>query len=357
MKPSSSAPPPLLIGAAADLRAAERVLIPPTERAPERPPSDLIWNLSGQSMGTTWSVHLVPPPGSSQESFALAIEAELAKIIALFSPWVRDSEISRFNRMAAGPLPLSPEFWDLLSRSMDLADDFNGAVDPTLGALVDLWGFGPAGPRNALLPVPSEAEIKTALKASGWQKLRLDQQSLTALQPGGMKLDFSGIAKGHAVDLVSDRLMALGATAHLVEIGGELKGRGVKPDAQPWWAEIETVPGGPATRTIAAMFDIAVATSGDWRRAFKHGDRLYPHTLDGSTGYPVHNGVAQVTVFDASAMRADALATALTVMGSAEGLELATAYGVAAHFVERTAAGLVEHMTPAFAAMMDEEEA
>ena len=308
-------------------------------------------------MGTTWSVRLVPPMGTDQADFQSAIEAELAQVVDLFSPWEANSEISRFNRMAAGPLPLSKGFWDLLTRSMDIADDFNGAFDPTLGALVDLWGFGPAGPRNALLPLPSAAEVEAALKVSGWQKLRLDAQTHRALQPGGMRLDFSGIAKGHAVDLVSDRLMTMGATSHLVEIGGELKGRGVKPDAQPWWVEIEAVPGSPAPRTVGALYDIAVATSGDWRRAFSHGGRLYPHTIDGVSGYPLSNGVAQVTVFDASAMKADAVATALSVMGVTEGLELATAYGLAAHFVARNQTGLSEHMTPAFAAMMDEEEA
>jgi thiamine biosynthesis lipoprotein len=308
-------------------------------------------------MGTTWAVRLVPPMGTAEDDFQSAIEAELAQVIDLFSPWVSDSEISRFNRMASGPLPLSQGFWDLLTRAMDIADDFNGAVDPTLGALVDLWGFGPEGSRNALLPVPSEAEVEGALAVSGWQKLRLDAQTRSALQPGGMRLDFSGIAKGHAVDLVSDRLMAMGATSHLVEIGGELKGRGVKPDAQPWWVEIEAVPGSPAPRTVAALYDIAVATSGDWRRAFSHDGRLYPHTIDGTSGYPLNNGVAQVTVFDASAMKADAVATALSVMGVVEGLELATAYGLVAHFVARTDTGLSEHMTPAFATMMDEEEA
>ncbi|OYX16101.1 MAG: thiamine biosynthesis protein ApbE, partial [Brevundimonas diminuta] len=174
------------------------------------------------------------------------------------------------------------------------------------------------------------------------------------IQIGGMKLDFSGIAKGHAVDRVSDRLSALGATSHLVEIGGELKGRGVKPDAQPWWVEIEAVAGSPAPRTVAALVDLAMATSGDGRLAFTHEGRLYSHTLDGATGRPVDNGLAQVTVFDASAMRADALATALTVLGPIEGPEMAEALGLAAHFTERTPNGLIERMTPAFAAMLDD---
>ncbi|WP_313576654.1 FAD:protein FMN transferase [Brevundimonas sp.] len=354
MKRSASAPSPILIGSADDSRHDDRVLIPLMTGAPERPPSDLIWSLSGETMGTTWSVRLVPPPGAAQGDFTAAIEEELARVVAVFSPWEVDSEISRFNAAPAGTWALSDDFWALLTQSLDLADDINGAVDPSLGALVDLWGFGPPGPRSVLLPMPSDEEIEAARTVSGWQKLRLHREAQAAIQIGGMKLDVSGIAKGHAVDRVSDRLSALGATSHLVEIGGELKGRGVKPDAQPWWVEIETVPGSPAPRTVAALVDLAMATSGDGRRAFTHEGRLYSHTLDGATGRPVDNGLAQVTVFDASAMRADALATALTVLGPVEGPELAATLGLAAHFTERTHDGLVERMTPAFAAMLDD---
>ncbi len=354
MKRSASAPSPILIGGPDDSRRDDRVLIPPMTGAPERPPSDLIWSLSGETMGTTWSVRLVPPPGAAQGDFAAAVEEELARIVAVFSPWEADSEISRFNAAPAGTWALSDDFWALLTQALDLADDVSGAVDPSLGALVDLWGFGPPGPRSVLLPLPSDEEVEAARAVSGWQKLRLHREAQAAIQIGGMKLDFSGIAKGHAVDRVSDRLSALGATSHLVEIGGELKGRGVKPDAQPWWVEIEAVAGSPAPRTVAALVDLAMATSGEGRRAFPHEGRLYSHTLDGATGRPVDNGLAQVTVFDASAMRADALATALTVLGPIEGPELAEALGLAAHFTERTPDGLIERMTPAFAAMLDD---
>jgi len=354
MKRSAFAPSPILIGGPDDSRRDDRVLIPPMTGAPERPPSDLIWSLSGETMGTTWSVRLVPPPGAAQGDFVAAVEEELARIVAVFSPWEVDSEISRFNAAPAGTWALSDDFWALLTQALDLADDANGAVDPSLGALVDLWGFGPPGPRSVLLPLPSDEEIEAARAVSGWQKLRLHREAQAAIQIGGMKLDFSGIAKGHAVDRVSDRLSALGATSHLVEIGGELKGRGVKPDAQPWWVEIEAVAGSPAPRTVAALVDLAMATSGDGRLAFTHEGRLYSHTLDGATGRPVDNGLAQVTVFDASAMRADALATALTVLGPIEGPEMAEALGLAAHFTERTPNGLIERMTPAFAAMLDD---
>lgn len=355
---SRAAPPTVNLSDASPLadRADNRVLVPVIEGAPSRPPSDLIRSLGGETMGTTWSARVIAPPGVGEAAIQDAIEQELAAVVALFSPWEPSSEISRFNNAPAGFWAVSPPFWDLLDAAMTLGDETNGAVDPTLGALVDLWGFGPPGPRSALLPVPSEDEIAAAMAVSGWQKLRLNPDARGVMQMGGMKLDFSGIAKGHAVDRVSDRLMAMGATSHLIEIGGELKGRGVKPDAQPWWVEIERVEGSPAPHTVAALFDLAVATSGDYRRAFRHDGRLYPHTIDGSTGRPVSNNLSSVTVLHASAMMADAYATALTVMGPFEGPEYAEALGLIAHFVERTERGPVERMTPAFAALMDDPD-
>jgi thiamine biosynthesis lipoprotein len=344
-------------------RANNRVLIPPATTAPERPPSDIVWSLDCLTMGTSWSARVVPAPGTDKQALTAAIQSELDAVVDLFSPWKPDSEISRFNTAPAGVWALSDPFWELLDAAMDIADIANGAVDPTLGALVDLWGFGPPGPRDAEAPTPSDAEIEAALAVSGWHKLRLNREARAAIQSGGqsggMKLDFSGIAKGHAVDRVSARLSAEGATSHLIEIGGELRGVGVKPDGQPWWVEIEQppVPAGlapAAPRTVCALFDLAVATSGDYRRAFVHDGRLFSHTLDGRTGRPIDNGLACVTVFHASAMQADAWATALMVLGVEEGLELAETLELAAHFIARGPTGPVEHMTPAYRAMMDE---
>jgi thiamine biosynthesis lipoprotein len=325
------------------------------DRAPSRPPGETVLRLAGETMGTTWSVAAVPPPGLDETAVSAAIQTELDTVIAVFSPWEPDSEISRFNTAPAGAFPLSEAFWSVLTASLDLADDTDGAVDPTLGALVDLWGFGPQGPRLGAI-IPSDADVASALAVSGWRRLRLDREARAAVQPGGLVLDFSGIAKGHAVDRVSDALARIGATAHLVEIGGEMRGMGVKPDGQPWWIGLEEAPGAPSHETVAALVDIAVATSGDWRRAFEHEGRLYPHTIDGRTGRPIENGVASVTVFHASAMTADAWATALTVLGAEEGLVIATAYGLAAQIVARTPQGVIERLTPAFAAMMDEDE-
>ena len=310
-------------------------------------------------MGTTWSVRLVAPPGLERSVIQSAIEGELSGIIALFSHWDPRSELSRLNAAPPGFWAVSEPFWNLLNAAMDLADETNGAVDPTLGALVDLWGFGPPGPRplngfGTGHTTPFEEEIAAARALSGWGILRFNREARAVQQLGGVKLDLSGIAKGHAVDRVSDRLTALGATHHLVEIGGELRGAGVKPDGMPWWAELQQAPGAPGPRTVAALFDLACATSGDWVRNFEVYGQRFSHTIDGRTGRPVENGVASVTVLADTAMYADAMATALTVMGPEEGPAYAEALNIAAAFVLRAEAGMTEIISPAFAAMLSE---
>lgn len=310
-------------------------------------------------MGTTWAVRLVPPPGRDRAGLQAAIEDELAAMVALFSHWDPSSELSRFNAAPPGFWQVSEPFWALLDTAMNLADDTDGAVDPTLGALVDLWGFGPPGPRplNAFgtgPTAPFDDEIAAALAVSGWGKLRLNREARAVQQPGGLKLDFSGIAKGHAVDRVSERLTALGARHHLVEVGGELRGAGVKPGGHPWWVDLQQAPGAPGPRTAAALFDLAVATSGDWVRRYEVYGESFSHTIDGRTGKPIVNGMASVTVLADTALYADAMATALTVMGPLEGPAFAEAMGIAASFVVRGEDGLHETVSPAFAAMAAE---
>lgn len=122
----------------------------------------------------------------------------------------------------------------------------------------------------------------------------------------------------------------------------------------PWWAELQQAPGAPGPRTVAALFDLAVATSGDWVRSFNAYGQTYSHTIDGRTGRPVDNGVASVTVLAQTAMYADAMATALTVMGPDEGPAYAADLNIAAAFVVRSDAGLREIVSPAFAAMVSE---
>ena len=264
------------------------------------------------------------------------MDQELEAIAALADRADPDSEIGRFNAAPAGVWALSEPFWDVLNAAMDLADETDGAVDPTLGALTDLW-------RTSSLP-PTDGDIEAARAVCGWQSLRLNAQARAAMQPGGSVLDLEAILDGHAVDRIGERLVVLGATSHMVEVGGVVRGMGVKPDAQPWWVEIAQPPEGTAPPTVAALLDLSMATARD------------THTMDRLSGRPVDNGLIAVTVLHASARQADALATALMVMGPYDGPDHAEAMGLAVQFIERTPRGLTERLSPAFAAMLETGE-
>lgn len=329
-----------------------RILIPPglSPRAfAEREAGGIVHLLSGGTMGTRWSAKLVAADGVLPGLHA-AIQATLDAVVAEMSTWEAASDISRFNCAPAGRWQaLPPAFFHVLAAATDVAAASDGAFDPTAGALVELWGFGPAPTR---LAPPSDAEIVAARARSGWRRLELDRPARRARQPGGLSIDLSGIAKGYAVDAVAETLRIRGVRHALVEVGGELRGEGLRPDGQPWWVDIETPPGLTAEPGRVALHGLSVATSGDYRRYFDHGTRRYAHSIDPRTGYPVDDGLASVTVLHPNCMLADAWATALTVLGPDEGLALAEAQALAATFVLRHGGG-EERSTRAFLAMLD----
>lgn len=311
--------------------------------------------LRGSSMGTTWSVKMAVPPNVSLPSVRHAIERALGLVVAQMSTWEPASDLCRFNRAPAGSWRSLPdECFTVLSAALDLAAATGGAYDPTVGPLVDLWGFGPPGPVDTR---PPAGAVAAARARTGWARVALDPGRRRALQPGGVALDLSSIAKGFAVDRVAGVLSELGVTCHLVEIGGELRGRGTKPDGAPWWVAIEhppTVAGARAAPSdlLIALHALSVATSADSPRGFATGGRWHSHTIDPRTGHPVAHGLASVTVLHPACMTADALATALMVLGVEAGLACANRLGVAARFVERRPHGLVEHLTPGAAALL-----
>jgi len=309
-----------------------------------------IVRLHGDTMGTSWSVAAVTAPGTTNTGRLDAIVTEaLDLVIAQMSPWQSGSDISRFNAAEAGAeVKLPAEFRHVLHCALRIAAKTGGAYDPTLGALVDLWGFGPQ-PAATLPPAPRD--IEKALRACGWQQLTLSPDGVLR-QPGGLRLDLSSIAKGFAVDLVTARLHARGFSHALVEIGGELAGTGVKPDGTPWWVGIDHRGGSSpssASGIVVALHDMAIATSGI-ERAVVLGGRRHAHTIDPATGTPVRSDVVRATVLASSCMEADAYATALMVMGAARSLAFAAARHISAVLVDETGR---EHISPTLAAMLE----
>ena len=328
-----------------------RVLVPASlDRAPP-PLGGRVHEFGGRTMGTSWSVRLVAGDRMPRAPVLAAIQGALDEVVARMSTWDAQSDLCRFNRAAPATRQVLPaSFFEVLACARDVAERSDGAFDPTAGALVDAWGFGPVAPQG----VPDGADLLRALGQSGWRRLELDAARRSALQPGGLALDLSAIAKGFGVDLVARRLHALGFESHLVEVGGELRGSGIKPDGQPWWVQLEhpdARPGGQPT--LLALHGLSVATSGDYRRWFEHGGARYSHTIDPRDGLPIRHGLACVTVIHAQCMLADAWSTALNVLGPVDGPALADRLDLAARFVVRRDTLFEERSSAAFDRLLD----
>lgn len=313
--------------------------------------------LGGATMGTTWSVKAVCAPLTDLHALHGVVQSALDRVVAQMSTWRDDSDISRYNRSAAGSVhPLPAEFHAVLRCALEIAETSDGAFDPTLGTLVDAWGFGPAQRPQR---VPDAATLDAACTDVGWHRLRLEHDPPRLSQPGGIVLDLSAIAKGYGADLVAAKLRAHGIASALVEVGGELYGYGRKPDGEPWRVLVEAAAedGDAATAAqtedrahvhVVALEGLAVATSGDRWHAFEQDEERHSHTFDPRTGRPVQHAPAGVTVIADSAMRADAWATALTVMGADAGHAFAMRHNLAARFLLRGDDGLRERLTPRF---------
>lgn len=297
--------------------------------------------LTGTTMGTTWSLRLSNPDFLPLEPVRVQLQQVLDQVIAQMSNWEADSLISRFNTAAAGSVhALPPEFVRVLDAAMHWAQCSQGAMDPTMGGLVALWGFGPRveplRPHSGQLPEPARID---ALRAqSGYQRLPWQSGVQTLQQTGALQLDFCGIAKGFAVDAVVELLQHQGWGGGLFEIGGELRCWGQRPDGAPWRVQLASGPQQTAPAQVVAVHQGAFATSGDCWHQFAHGGQRYAHTIDPRTGWPVAHDLASVTVHHAECMHADALATVLTVLGPQEGMAFSREHGIAATFTTHGAA-------------------
>ena len=342
-----------------------RVLIPPAIRPDAPVLGSVVHALQGDSMGTSWNVKFAAHPECDLQRVQRIIGQALETVDSQMSTWRADSDLSRFNQASPGEwVTLPSPLFEVLHCALQVARESHGAFDPTAGPLVNLWGFGPGGRfREANHAAPAQEEIEAALARCGWQRVQLDMTGKAAQQAGGVYLDLSGIAKGYAVDLVAKVLHHAGYAKSLVEIGGELRGTGVKPNAQPWWVALET-PRYPESlemsalpydvETRVALHELSIATSGNYRRSFRKGDQLLAHTIDPRTGYPADHALASVTVLHQECMLADAYSTALTVLGADAGLAYANDHGIAANFISLTEVGWQEVCSAAFLAMMEE---
>ncbi len=300
-------------------------------------------------MGTAYTVKLAGLPGRLVEQALRAdIERILHRIDARMSIYREDSELARFNAArTTGWFSVSAETERVITEAVRIAVLSDGAFDVTVGPLVNLWGFGRDG--RAVAP-PSDAAIRAALTRVGYRQLqtRPDPPAVRKRR-ADVVVDLGGIAKGYAVDALAEHFEKAGATNYLVDIGGDLKGGGHNAVRQSWTVGIEEPSNGrQALRRLVQLRNVAIATSGNYRNYFEHAGRRYSHIIDPRNGRPITHGLVSASVIAPSAMYADAMATAIMVLGPEAGYALAQREGIAAYLVMRQGEGFSELATPAF---------
>ena len=301
--------------------------------------SDQMTVIHGSTMGTTYTIKVVDTE-LGEETLKVRVDDELQRLNQTFSTYIEDSELSMLNRAISGvQIELSADLMAVLTMSRDLYQQSHGAFDVTVGPLVNLWGFGPAGPGNG---IPGAASIRERLAKTGADKLELGHGYV--IKHAAVEVDLSAIAKGFAVDRIAEILVINGAQRYLVEIGGELKAHGFNANGRDWVVGVET----PDTEQRALQLTLPVAnqgmaTSGDYRNFFYHGGVQYSHTLDPRTGWPVTHNMASVTVLHDSAALADGYATAFSVLGLTETMQIADAQKLKVLAILRTDKGYEEH--------------
>jgi FAD:protein FMN transferase len=299
-------------------------------------------------MGTTWRADFVAPEPSAVARIKARCEAVLCALVNEMSQWEEDSDLSRFNRLGPGEwMTLPPSFSAVVAEALRIAEWTGGAFDPTIGAASELWGFG----AQAIPALPDAESVEASRRRIGWHLLAFASELSRLRQPGGVMLDLSAIAKGYAVDRVLEEISRQGIHSCLVEVGGELRAQGVKPDGQPWWVGMEDVDGLAAAPLRIALSGWAVATSSNARRYHDVGGIRLGHTLSPRDGRPVATSALAVSVIDESAMRSDALATALMVMGP-DAVQFAQAHAIPARIVLNSRDGPVEYLSSALQGML-----
>lgn len=302
-------------------------------------PAAAVIDLAGDTMGTRWRVRLALSPGRASGPLESVIQHRLDRIVAEMSHWEPSSLLCRFNAAPGGSwIDLPPDFARVIDCALRIAERSGGAFDPTQGRLTDIWGLGPRRVSEA----PSPAEVAAALAVSGWTRLAFDREARRLRQPGGLWLDLSGIAKGFAADAVVAALAEQGIFHALVEVGGECVGRGLRPDGDPWWVELESPADYAVPPLRVALHQLAVATSGDYLDG--------AHTLDPATGLPAIGATTAVTVLHATCMEADAWATALGVLPPGEAQRLATDEKLKVRLLTRDCG---EWLSPALQALIE----
>ncbi len=309
----------------------------------EEPKLNLV-HIQGQTMGTYYQIRVVGETIKDPQAFQQEVDKRLELVNDQMSTYRPNSELSRFNK-ANSELEVSADTATVVKEGIRLARLTDGALDITVGPLVNLWGFGPdAKPEQ----VPSEDLITQTRSRVGISRLFVDGVSLKKDIPE-LYVDLSTLAKGFAVDKIAEYIEGLGGQDYLVDIGGELRLKGHNDKGVAWRIAIEKpVTSERAIQEVIAVGDNAIATSGDYRNYFEENGRRYSHIIEPASGKPINHKLVSVTVVAPSSMTADGLSTAIMVMGSERGMTFAQENQLAIFMVTKTETGFEEKYTEQF---------
>jgi thiamine biosynthesis lipoprotein len=309
--------------------------------------------IAGRTMGTTYHITVVTEAAERLNGLKEKIDRRLNAINRVFSTYIKDSEISRFNAfgVAGEKFQVSDDFMQVMRVAKKIYRLSEGAWDGTVNPLVDLWSFGPTR-RDPKMP-PAD-EIKALMQNIGFNLIQIEAPHFLIKNLASVTLDLNAIAKGFAVDEISELIAVAGFENYLVEIGGEVYAAGVRADGKNWRVGINRPRKDAAFNEVykaVSIADRAFATSGDYRNFFEIGGVRYSHVLDPRSGYPVSNGVVSVSVIADNCTLADGLATAIMVMGAEKGIQLVNRLDNVECFivVENSDGRLLDFSSPGFA--------
>lgn len=317
-------------------------------------PKAAVTVLEGKTMGTFWRVNVVGVDKSRAEELRTKVQTQLDGDDRLLSTWKNDSALMRFNHSrSTTPWPVNEAMADIVTESLRIGRKTQGAMDITVGPLVNLWGFGPD---KQPVSTPTQAQIDAAKARTGLDKLtvinRADRQYLQKSIPD-LYVDLSTVGEGYAADHLARLMTEEGISRYLVSVGGALVSRGMNADGQPWRVAIQK----PTDRenAVQAIVDInghGISTSGSYRNYYELDGKRISHVIDPQTGRPITHKLVSVTVIAPTALEADAWDTGLMVLGTEKAQQVVREQGLAVYMIMKEGDGFTTWMSPQFRAFL-----
>ena len=295
------------------------------------------YSLTDQALGTTWTVKVLSYQPIDESKLRKDIAAKIEEAERILSHWRPDATLYQLNAsLSSEPIPIPPSLHELLKHAKWTYKQTGGAFDPTIAPLVNLWGFGPVSTNR--LSIPRQKEIDETMQVTGMNQLELLNGFMVRKKNPAVQIDLSASAKGEIIDQVCELLNGRSLTNYLVEIGGEIRGCGKGKSGEGWTIGLEDGSEGKSNElSTVNLLNYSVATSGTYRQTKPNPDSVKPasHLIDPRTGRPIEHNLVAVNVFAPTARDADALATALMILGREEGMRKAEEMDLIARFCLR----------------------